>query len=102
MTNVIKTRKCFKCKQEKQEYDFVRSPSKFLPGGRSYICTSCLEKMVAQDNLNEVDKLCQFLDIPFDINAYTSLYKIHGDRTLSAYFNTLLDDHYASISWSDL
>ena len=101
MTDVIKTRKCYKCKQEKPEYDFVRSPSKFLPHGRSYICTSCLEKMVAQDNMNEVDKLCQFLDVPFDINAYTALYKIHGDRTLSAYFNTLLDDHYASTSWAD-
>lgn len=101
MTDAIKTRKCYKCKQEKPEYNFARSPSPYLPHGRSYICTSCLESMVHQDNLGEVDKLCQWLDVPFDADKFTSLYAIHGDRTLSAYFNTLLDDHYASMTWAD-
>ena len=57
--------------------------------------------MIHQDNLGEVDKLCQWLDVPFDADKFTSLYAIHGDRTLSAYFNTLLDDHYASMTWAD-
>ena len=51
--------------------------------------------------MGEVDKLCQFLDVPFDANKFTSLYAIHGDRTLSAYFNTLLDEQYQSMSWAD-
>jgi len=65
------------------------------------ICTSCLEKMVPQDNLGEVDRLCRYLDVPFDLDRYTSLYSIHGDHTLTAYFNTLLDDHYQSLQWLD-
>lgn len=101
MTDVIKTRRCLKCKQEKPEYDFARTPSPFFPGHRSLICTSCLEKIIHQDNYGEVDKLCQHLDLPFDMDKYTSLYKIHKDRTLTAYFNTLLDEHYNSISWAD-
>ena len=101
MTDVIKTRKCSKCKQEKPEYDFARTPSPFLPGHRCHICTSCLEKMIDQTNLEQVDKLCQFLDVPFDADKFTSLYVIHKDRTLSAYFNTLLDEHYQSLSWAD-
>lgn len=101
MTNAIKTRKCIKCQQIKPEYEFARTNTPFLPGHRSMICTSCLEKMIHQDNMDEVNKLCQFLDIPFDANKYTSLYTIHKDRTLSAYFNTLLDEQYASISWAD-
>ena len=101
MTSAIKTRHCLKCKQEKPEYEFAHTESPFFPGHHSLICTSCLEKMVRQDNLNEVDKLCQYLDLPFDLDKWTALYKIHGDRTLSAYFNTLLDEHYRSISWSD-
>ena len=101
MTDAIKTRRCLKCKQEKPEYDFAHTPSTFFPGHRSMICTSCLEKMVRQDNFGEVDKLCQYLDLPFDMDKWASLYKIHGDRTLSAYFNTLLDDHYSDISWAD-
>lgn len=57
--------------------------------------------MVKQDNLNEVDALCRYLDVPFDLDKYTALYKIHNDHTLTAYFNTLLDDHYRAISWAD-
>jgi len=90
-----------KCKQEKPEYEFARTPSKFFPGHRSLICTSCLEIMVPADNLGEVDRLCRYLDIPFDLNKWTSLYESHGEHTLSAYLNTLLDDHYQALQWAD-
>ena len=101
MTNEIKTRKCLKCRQEKPEYDFARTSSPFFPGHRSLICTSCLEKMVDQTDLGAIDKLCQYLDVPFDADKFVSLYKIHEDRTLSAYFNVLLDESYASLTWAD-
>lgn len=101
MINGIKTRKCAKCKQEKPETQFQYSPSIFLPAHRSYFCTSCLETMVDQNNLGEVDRLCRWLDVPFDLNKWTSLYKLHKDHTLSAYFNTLLDDHYQALQWAD-
>lgn len=101
MTDEIKTRKCLKCRQDKPEYDFARTPSPFFPGHRCFICTSCLEKMIDQTNLEELDKLCQFLDVPFDADKFISLYTIHKDRTLSAYFNVLLDEKYQSMSWAD-
>ena len=101
MTEEIKIRRCMKCKQEKPEYEFVATPSKFFPGHRSLICTNCLEQMVPQDNLGEVDRLCRYLDIPFDLNKWTQLYSLHKDHTLTAYFNTLLDDHYQSLQWAD-
>lgn len=101
MTDAIKTRKCWKCKQDKPEHEFQYTPSKFFPGHRSWICTSCLETMVSQDNLGEVDRLCRFLDIPFDLNKWTQLYTIHKEHTLTAYFNTLLDEHYQSLQWTD-
>lgn len=101
MTNELKKRRCMRCKQEKPEYEFQYTPSKFFPGHRSLICTTCLEAMTPQDNLGEVDRLCRYLDVPFDINQWTHLYEIHGDHTLSAYFNTLLDDHYQALQWSD-
>lgn len=101
MTDVIKTRRCWKCKQEKPEYEFQYTPSKFFPGHRSWICTPCLETMIQQDNLEDVDRLCRFLDLPFDLNKWTQLYQIHKEHTLTAYFNLLLDDHYQSINWAD-
>ena len=72
MTAEIKMRKCLKCKQEKPEHNFQYTPSKFFPAHRSLYCTSCLELMVPQDNFGEVDRLCRYLDIPFDY--YSNLY----------------------------
>ena len=101
MTEELKSRKCIRCKQTKLEQYFQYTPSIFFPNHRSFICTQCLEKMVNPENLNEVDKLCQYLDLPFDINRWTQLYETHKEHTLSAYFNLLLDERYESLSWSD-
>lgn len=101
MTDAQKTRRCFKCKRELPEHLFQYTPSNLFPGHRSYICTSCLENHIDQTNLNDVDRICRWLDVPFDINKWTQLYEQHKDHTLSAYFNTLLDDHYSAISWAD-
>jgi len=101
MTSEIKKRRCLKCKQEKPDYNFQDTKSIFFPGHKSLICTSCLETMIDQSNLNEVDYLCRYLDLPFDINKWTQLYDTHKDHTLSAYFNTLMDGRYAGISWAD-
>lgn len=101
MINETKSRRCIRCKQEKPEFNFVRTPSQFFPGHRSIICTSCLETMIKQDSLGEVDRLCRYLDIPFDLNRWTQLYATHKDHTLSAYFNLLLDEHYEALQWAD-
>ena len=95
------TRKCIRCKQDKPLSDFKETKSPFFPAHRSLICTSCYEKMVPQDDLNAVDRLCRFLDIPFDLNKWTQLYAIHGEHTLTAYFNLLLDGHYQAMDWRD-
>ena len=101
MINEEKSRRCIRCKQEKPEFEFARTPSQFFPGHRSLICTSCLETMIDQENLGEVDRLCRYLDVPFDLNKWTQLYSTHKDHTLTAYFNLLLDDHYSSLQWTD-
>lgn len=101
MTEEIKTRRCLKCRQEKPIYEFQYTPSNFFPAHRSQLCTSCLELMIHQDNMGEVDRLCRWLDVPFDIDKWTQLYEIHKDHTLTAYFNTLLDEHYQALQWAD-
>ena len=101
MTEEVKMRRCLRCKETKPEFNFQYTPSKFFPGHRSLICTNCLETMVDQSNLGEVDRLCRYLDVPFDLDKWTSLYEIHKDKTLTAYFNLLLDDHYQALQWTD-
>lgn len=101
MTEEVKKRRCLKCRLQKPEYQFQKTPSKFFPGHRSLICTSCLQVMVNPESLGQVDRLCRYLDVPFDLDKWTQLYAIHKEHTLTAYFNTLLDDHYSSLQWAD-
>lgn len=98
-TSEKKTRRCIKCKREQPNEFFQSTSSKFFPGGKCYICTPCLETMIKQDDLNDVDRLMQWLDLPFDLNKWTQLYEQHGDKTLTAYFGLLYDDHYSHLNW---
>ena len=43
----------------------------------------------------------RWLDLPFDLNKWTQLYKQHQDHTLTAYFNLLYDAHYSALQWQD-
>lgn len=96
-----KKRTCLKCRLEKNLRAFKETQSPFFPAHRSMICTSCLEKMTQPDNLDSIDSLCRYLDVPFDPNVWTRLYKTNGEHTLAAYFETLRDDHYQDENWKD-
>lgn len=90
-----------KCKQEKEIHNFQRTQSPYFPGKRSMICTQCLEKAHDPTNLDAIDRLCRYLDLPFDINQWMTLYKTYGEHTLTAYFEMLADDRYDSVSWKE-
>lgn len=96
-----KTRLCLRCRNQLPLNRFQETPSNFFPGHRSLYCTNCLEVMVKQDNLGEVDRLMRWLDLPFDLNKWTQLYEQHKDHTLTAYFNLLYDAHYEGLKWAD-
>ena len=97
----LKTRLCLKCKERLPENQFIKTKSPFFPGHYSILCVPCLERMVAPTNLNEVDRLCRHLDIPFNLDVWTRLYQTHAEHTLSAYVQTIQDDAYSSTSWTE-
>jgi hypothetical protein len=98
---VSNTRKCVKCRQELPIDNFIASSSPFLPAHRSYICTSCLERMAAATDLDAVDALCRHLDIPFNPDEWTRLYDIHGEHTLTAYADFLSSTPYSTMGWKE-
>ena len=100
-TTEEKTRLCLKCRKYLPLERFQYTPSNFFPGHRSLFCTNCLETMIKQDNLGEVDRLMRWLDLPFDLNKWTQLYDQHADHTLTFYFNLLCDSHYEGLKWQD-
>lgn len=95
-------RTCIKCNTEKILEEFIPTKSKFFPGGRSLVCMSCYERLIDMEQLGEVDKLCQHLDIPFLPSQWTRLYKNGKERTLHLYVKILEENNsYASLDWEE-
>ena len=77
--------KCKKCDEEKSSLDFIRSRAIWFNNGISDICESCLSSMIDSRDLNSVDKILQYLDIPLIPNEWIDLYEVNGDKTLEIY-----------------
>lgn len=92
---------CGKCKIDKPITEFVPTKSPFHPKDRSLMCLTCLEKLVDPKDLNQVDKMCQWLDIPFLVNEWTRIWNAAKERTLHVYVKLLSDNpSYESLDWS--
>ena len=63
-------RVCPECgKSQKLEYYLPTSnSSKYGLNGTSYICVECVAQKIDRNDLSSIDKLCQYLDLPFDAN----------------------------------
>lgn len=53
----------------------VSSSSKYSYNGYSYICIECIANKVDRKDLESIDKMCQFLDIPYDANRWIEMEK---------------------------
>jgi hypothetical protein len=100
-TEGSKKRICLKCRQEKLREHFAETPSPFFPGHLSLICNECLCAGVDAKDWNAVDRMLRWLDLPFEIDKWTKLHKVHGKDTLIAYLNLMKDKQYETISWKD-
>lgn len=75
----------------------------FHPNGRSIMCISCLENLIDQSQLDQVDQLCAWLDVPFLVNEWTSLYPKGKERTLHMYAKLIRDNvSYARLDWKTI
>ena len=94
---------CPYCKQERQVEEFAKTKSPFHPKGHSYICVPCLERIVPADNLEKVDQMCRWLDIPFLIDQWTRLQRNAKERTLRLYLKLLEENaSYSALDWSEV
>ena len=95
--------KCPYCKQERQVEEFAATGSPFHPKGRSYICVPCLERIVPSDDLEKVDQMCRWLDIPFLIDQWTRLQRNAKERTLRMYLKLLEENaSYSALDWREV
>lgn len=79
-----KYRVCPKCGNKITEEDFLPmgSNSTFSVRGRSPICLQCMLQDIDREDLNTINKLCQFLDVPFDTNRWIEMNAKYDDIKL--------------------
>lgn len=100
-TNLLKT--CARCNGTFTEDYFCKSNSLFHPDGLSPICNECIREMIEENmgGWDIVNKLCQYLDIPFLPSKVEELSK-DNDNFFPVYCSFIYSaGGYQTAQWED-
>ena len=93
---------CESCGRALDSLSFLKTKSYLFPSGYINICTDCLARELEQNNYswNAMDRLCQYLDIPFIPDKYEELLAtVKGADMLRAYNTIFFTEEYEGIDW---
>lgn len=90
----------------------IRVPQEMVPCGKNSlfgmegvgtICLDCLINRVNFKNLDSVDRMCQFLDIPFDPDKWIGIYRSRQDyrEIVCEYIGTVRADEHTPDNWKE-
>jgi len=96
-------RVCPECgKNQKLElYLPTSNSSKYGLNGTSYICVECIAQKIDRNDLSSIDKMCQFLDLPYDANRWIEMNKSYEKLgpLLIDYCQEMRNGKYADNDW---
>ena len=93
---------CESCGRALDSLSFLKTKSYLFPSGYINICTDCLARELEANNYswNAMDRLCQYLDIPFVPDKYEEiLATTKGADMLRAYNTIFFTEQYDGIDW---
>ena len=96
------SKKCVICGQNKDSFSFLRTKSFMYPTGYVDVCVDCLGSKLEEANFNwnMMDKICQYLDIPFEMERYEELRKTNSAPDLLKAYNTIyFSEEFNGIDW---
>ncbi len=100
---MAKTRRCIKCNIEKNLIQFLPTKSKLFEEQFSTICRDCAARAI--DNVPKekrwkvVNKLCQWMDIPFLPQQWNELYEKNGFDAFGMYVSMFKNQEYETLDW---
>lgn len=98
-----KSRICPKCRLSFTEEEFLPmgGNSEYSIKGRSPICVNCIMNSLDIDDLHTVDRLCQFLDIPFDADLWIKMSHQYDDikLLLNEFIYQCVSGKYSEANW---
>ena len=98
----FESKKCICCGQLKDSFSVLRTKSFMYPNGYVDICVDCLgERLERTDyDWNVMDKICQYLDIPFESMRFEELRHTHSAAELLKAYNLIyFGEEYDGIDW---
>lgn len=100
---VFSFKTCNRCGQSYTKDEFAPTKSIFYADGALPICNSCIETYLLEVEFDwqEIDKLCQYADIPFVPREWERLYEMNGSKTFPVYANVFAQTEYEAFGWSD-
>lgn len=98
---LVKT--CNKCGGSFGPESFSETNSLFYPDGYLPICDSCVTDYLKEENFNwrAVNKICQYMDIPFVPQEFERLHEMNGDNVFSIYVKVFHTSEYEDLGWEE-
>lgn len=97
--SMLKT--CSHCQASQSVEAFAPTKSLFYPDGTLPLCNSCIETLLEEANFSwhQVNKLCQWADIPFIPKEWERLYEMNGAKTFPIYAEVFAQSEYEDLGW---
>lgn len=96
---LIKT--CEICKGNFGPESFSPTNSFFYSDGYIPICNGCIKDYLKKEDFNwrAVNKICQYMDIPFVPQEFERLHEINGDEVFPIYVKIFHTSEYEDLGW---
>ena len=96
-------KQCTKCGAAQTPDAFAPTKAIFYPDGALPICNGCISDHLISVDFNwvQVDKLCQWADIPFVPREWERLRDMNGDNAFAVYAEVFAQSEYEGLGWSD-
>ena len=96
------SKKCVCCGRMKDSFSYLRTKSFMYPTGYVDVCVDCLGDRLEESEFdwNVMDKICQYLDIPFQMDKFEELRKTHSAPDLLKTYNLIyFSEEHENIDW---
>lgn len=96
-------KQCNRCGGSFTSDAFAPTKSIFYADGALPVCNSCIETYLVDADFDwrEVDKLCQWADIPFVPKEWERLHEMNGDQVFAVYAEVFAQSEYEGLGWDD-